>query len=318
MLKRFAVAAALWAALASSVVAAPTYLTAGTTTWPVPVTFGTVSTVECLGAAGTSTSGIANTSDGAAGGSGVYGKISNRILPPGATVNVQISAAGGAVATFLKNAAGTIILSCDFGTNASTFTAGNGGLTGNSVGDVLTAGRTGRSGAAAAARGAPGGTGAPGPNSTGGLGGASSSTAGGGGGGPDSGNAGAAGGTNVGGVGGNNNANSGAVCTGGTTAAIASAPTLGAAGCGGASVVGIDGSAGSIEQWWDSTHGPGSGGGGGGLGGKGGDCAGFGSSGGPGGQTAAVGGAAGASCPGLIVIQFTVMGRSAMMMGMGS
>lgn len=292
--------------------------TSGTWTVPYDMGLGFATSVECIGAAGNSAPGIANTQSGATAGSGAYSKITNPAFPIGAQLTVAVALPGSQAATSLTNAQGAVVISCDFGRNASGTTLGTSGLAASSIGTLKNSGANGRSGTAGATRGGVGGSSGAGPGGIGANGGNASATAGSGAGGTDGGVQGGAAGTNVGGIGANNAALTGVQCTGGTTSAVPSIPTNGAGGCGGASSIGVNGSIGSIEPLWDSTHGPGSGGGGAGIGGNGGDCRGYGSTGGSGGDTATVGGAAGASCQGILAINYTPAGRSAMMMGMGS
>lgn len=262
--------------------------------------------VYSYGPNGNGGNGTINTNSGGGGGGGAYAETTGIIVTPNSTLEVRVPVGGTQAPCYLKNNAGTIVVSADYGTNAVGNTAGLGGLLANCIGDhIFTGGNGGAGSVAAGNRGGGGGGGRPLPIAMNGVAnysgrvGASGNSNGGGGGAtntaPSSGTA--AGATaGVGGVGADANTGAGGGA-GGTAVLAASAGSGGGGGGGGVSGVGIHGAAGSalpstLTYGATTLSAPGaqSGSGGGGFGGNGGSGGG---AGGGGGSTAVAAGTGG-------------------------
>lgn len=270
------------------------FLSAGTTSWPVPAGVAFVQ-VECIGPGGNG--GI---SASGAGGGGAYAKKAMLSVAAGTSIPCQIGAAGSGNATWF-NSTSTVLAAA--GTSGTSSAAGMGGASASSVGDTVNAGGNGGVGSSLGRGGGGGGGGPQGNGATGGAGGGGGGVTGGGGGGANGGTAGAAATASVAGIGGSGPA--GAV---GGAAGVSShhAGYSGVAGSGGGGGYGNDsaGGSGSHNAEWDNTHGVGSGGGGGGYStGTGGSAGGYGGGGG-GGATA------GSGSGGLIVLTYVVAGSA--------
>lgn len=137
----------------------------GTNTWTVPSDFGSVNTIEVIGAGGSGGNGVFNSAGGSGGGGG-YGKISNISLTPGGSVSYTIATGGSSGDTYFNaNSLALATVGSQAGQNGTTSSKGTGstgkGTTTYKGGDgdyLYTAGNGG------------GGGGAAGPNGNGGNG----------------------------------------------------------------------------------------------------------------------------------------------------
>lgn len=288
-------------------------LTSGTT-WLVPADFTASNSIQIIGAGGSGTNGIANTSAGAPGGGAEFSKIINVNLTPGSTVNIQVAAGGSGQDTYLQNNTNTTVVLAKAGGNASGLTAGLGG-TGGIGPNGNFAGGKGINTITGTSKGGGGGGGSAGPSGVGKDGGRqTSASAGGGGGGGSNGGlstAGASISTASGGNGGQGTSGTGQGL-GSVGSTPATSGTLGGGGGGGGGTTG-HGQAGNggNDTCFDATHGAGGGGGGGGgavigsgneNGGNGGT---YGGGAGGGGSAVATAGTAGTPGQGIIFITYT-------------
>jgi len=237
-------------------------ITAGVTSWTVPTGVNCV-TVYAIGAGGNGDSRGATAGTAQGGGGGSFAKLNVYATTPGASIPVQVAAAGSGNQTYWNN---NTTLLANAGGNGGIVTVGAGGAAG--VGDVTYAG--GSSGNTSNNGGAGGG-GAAGPDGAGKAGGNVTSAGASGGGGTDglsstagvnnsSGTNGSAGGTGPGGAAGG----------AGSSGSSAGAGTNGSGGGGGGTSVRAGGAGSQYGIWAinagplnGTTVGPGSGGGGG-------------------------------------------------------
>ena len=254
------------------------FLTAtGAGIWTVPSDFGSITSVECIGAGGGGTNSPALTTGNGGGGGGAYSAIYNLSLTPGSQISYSVGAAGpnGAPGTDGGNTwfNGTSFLTSSVGAKggggASGNTGGSGGSSASSIGTLLYSGGNGGNGFAGTNIGGGGG-GSAGPNGNGKDGGSVLSAGGGGGGGGGSNGGSSAAGNNSssinGGAGGAGNSGTGGG-TGGTSNGVATSGTNGGGGGGGGASSGLSATgAGGQQVIWTSTlgatAGPGGGGGG--------------------------------------------------------
>jgi len=198
-----------------------TYSVAGTYTYTVPIPWGTVVTVECIGAGGGGGANSGNSRDG--GGGGAYARTTGIILASGSyTVVVGAGGAGSANGGNSSFATTTVVAQ---GGNAATAGApGTGGTTAGSTGTTKNAGGAGGN--------------KEGTNSSGGGGGGSATSA-------AAGVAGGNGGAITPGVGGTGGTGSGTGGAGGNTNFGAGAPSGPGGGGGGKGATGSSSASGN-------------------------------------------------------------------------
>lgn len=284
--------------------------------WTVPSDYSATVKIECIGSGGTPATGQAVGSGG-----GAYAAITSLSLTPGNTVTYTIGASATTTGTFAPAkeapvdtyfngaASTTSSLTCDFGRNGSSLTAGAAGSTANSIGTTKNAGGAG-GGTNASNGGNGGGGGSAGSTGVGkNAGGANIDGGGGGGSNGGTSTAGTSGTISTGGNGGQGTNGTGQG-TGSATTCVAATFGLGGGGGGGGSSG--NGCAGAIDQTWDSTHGAGGGGGGasGNASVKGGNGGTYGGGGGGGGAGAGATGGTGGQ--GIIVITYTPAAAAAL------
>lgn len=262
------------------------FILTGISSWTAPPDVSSTNTIEAIGEGG---AGNVNVNEGGAGG-GAYCSISNFALVGNSSYTVQIGAGGQAKTTYFNS---TSTLVADYGRSGISGNAAGGVITNNYP--VNTGYGGGNGGTGSSGTGGGGGGGAGGPNGAGKNGGNWTTSVYSGGGGGCDGQSSTAGSNGTGSSGGTGGLGPAGTAGGAGSTTNGTAGTLGSGGGGGGSGTGGNG---STEQWWDSSHGPGSGGGGawGGHGGTGGNYGG-----GGGGSDASAGPAA----PGIIVVTYT-------------
>ncbi len=289
-----------WQIAADAIATKQIFLTdTASTTWTVPSDWNSASnTIEVIGGgAGGGVGGTAQGAGGGGGGGGAYAKITNFAAAGGASVKIQIGAAGGSAAngtvTYLGWNGSGATTTCSATTMAvcSMFGSAGGSAVGTTAGTAgtggLTTGSTGSSTYAGGSGGVGGGTGASNSGAGGGGGGGAGLNA--------AGTAGSAGVTTAGGAGGQGDGTFGGVggpagTAGSNGTEWSTSPAYGSGGGGGGAAGGGHASAG-VAGSPGGTYG--SGGGGGSGVGKGGSGS---------------GGAGGAGTQGIIIITYTQAG----------
>lgn len=226
----------------------PTVFITSGTSFQIPADFGTLVSIECVGA------GSPQSSTRAGGGGGAYASITSLSLTPGQIVTIQVGT--GTTRTGSNNDTwfnGASLAASSVG--AAGAAAETGGTAASSVGTIT---RSGGNGIAGGTNAGGAGGGAAGPNGAGAAGGTSTTLGSGGGGGANGGSVGGAGGVGSGGAGGNNRLGSG----GGAGGATGGGAGTNGAGGGGNGSSGAGGGAGGNGTEYDATHGCGGGGGG--------------------------------------------------------